>query len=145
VYASGPRGDSDDRYDHIPGAGDCWKDGYDAGFANKYDRDRVDECNDIPGDQYNASWKYGCADSGLTKPECNDIKEDADDDLNHAALFEENRRNCYEDGFEDGQNNPFDNERDSKCGEFGNTYYNGFIAGCVSVDNTKETCVLLTI
>jgi len=29
-------------------------DGCDAGFAGKYDKDRAQECKDIPGDQYNA-------------------------------------------------------------------------------------------
>ena len=67
VFASGPRMDYDERYEDIPGAPECWVDGYDAGFAGKYNIDRANECKDIPGDQYNASWEYGCADSGLTK------------------------------------------------------------------------------
>ena len=49
---------------------ECWVDGYDAGFAGKYDKDRANECADIPGDQYNASWSYGCIDSGLTEADC---------------------------------------------------------------------------
>ncbi|MGB7883418.1 MAG: hypothetical protein WBL44_11870, partial [Nitrososphaeraceae archaeon] len=52
VYASGPRLDYDERYEDVPGAPECWVDGYDAGFAQKYDKDRADECADIPGDQY---------------------------------------------------------------------------------------------
>jgi hypothetical protein len=30
--------------------------------------------------------------------------------VNHQLLQEENRRNCYDDGYEDGKNNPFDLE-----------------------------------
>jgi hypothetical protein len=41
----------------------------DTGFAQKYDEKRANECKDIPGDQYNASWKYGCIVSGLTATE----------------------------------------------------------------------------
>ena len=55
----------------------------------------------LPGDQYNASWKYGCIDSGLTDADCNDIKYDPDKNVNHESLQEENRRNCYDNGFED--------------------------------------------
>lgn len=141
AYAGGPRLDADERYSYIPEAGDCWVDGYDAGFANKYDKDRADECNEIPGDQYNASWGYGCVDSGLTKAECDDIRENDDEDLNHESLYEENTQRCYDDGYEDGQNNPYDHERDFRCDEFGSPeYYDGFIAGCVDADNTKEIC-----
>lgn len=67
VYAGGPRGDYSETYEDVPGAPECWVDGYDAGFAGKYDKDRANECNDIPGDQYNASWDYGCKNSGLTE------------------------------------------------------------------------------
>ena len=53
VYAGGPRHDSDEKYNHIPGAGQCWVDGFDAGFAGKYDIGRAEDCEDR-GDQYNA-------------------------------------------------------------------------------------------
>ena len=55
VYASGPRLDYDQAFENVPGAPECWIDGYDAGFVQKYDKDRADECKDNPGDQYNAS------------------------------------------------------------------------------------------
>jgi hypothetical protein len=45
VFASGPRLDYDERYEDVPGAPECWVDGYDAGFAQKYDKDRAQECN----------------------------------------------------------------------------------------------------
>ena len=91
VNAGGPRLDYDERYEDVPGAPECWVDGYDAGFAGDYDRNRADECKDIPGDQYNRSWPYGCKDGGLTEGECNEIKSDPDDNINHESLQEENR------------------------------------------------------
>jgi hypothetical protein len=139
VYAGGPRGDSSDIDPPIPGSHECWVDGYDAGFAGKYDKDRADGCID-KADEYNGSWIWGCKHSGLTENECNDIRDDSNDNLNHASLYEENRRTCYDDGYEDGKNNPYDHERDFRCEEYGSGYHNGFIAGCMSVDNTKETC-----
>jgi hypothetical protein len=63
----------------------CWVDGYDAGFAQKYDKGRANECEDIPGDQYNASWQYGCVDSGLTEAGCNDMKDNPQNIENHEA------------------------------------------------------------
>lgn len=143
VNASGPRQDSDDAYDQIPGAHDCYVDGYDAGFANKYDEDRGKECKD-KGDQYNAGFGYGCKDSGLTEQDCDDVKKGNDDLGSHKQLQEENRRNCYDDGFEDGQNNPFDHDRRSGCSDYNDSYYRGFIAGCESSGNTKETCERFT-
>jgi hypothetical protein len=92
VYAGGPRLDYSETYEDVPGAPVCWVDGYDAGFAGKYDKDRAQECKDIPGDQYNASWIYGCEGAGLTEKECSDIKEGNNDDINHESLQEENRR-----------------------------------------------------
>jgi hypothetical protein len=87
VYAGGPRHDYDDRYSHIPRAPECWTDGYDAGFANKYDEDRDGECEN-KGDQYNVGFGYGCIDSGQTKDECEDIKNDPTDLESHKQLQE---------------------------------------------------------
>ena len=145
IYAGGPRLDYDERYEDIPGAPECWVDGYDAGFAGVYDKDRANECNDIPGDQYNSSWPHGCKDRGLTEVECNDIRNDPDDiDVNHESLQEQNRRDCYDGGFEDGKiSNSFNKDRDSACSEYGNAYENGFSAGCQSVEgNTNDSCEL---
>jgi len=36
VYAGGPRLDYSETYEDVPGAPECWVDGYDAGFAGKY-------------------------------------------------------------------------------------------------------------
>lgn len=75
LYASGPRLDYDEALADFPRATECWIDSYDAGFGQKYDENEADECNDIPGDQYKASWKYGCIDSRLTKTDCDQIKD----------------------------------------------------------------------
>src|SRR5919106_2622548 len=144
VYAVGPRLDYDESYEDVPGAPECWVNGYDAGFAQKYDKDRADECADIPGDQFNASWGYGCIDSGLAEADCNDIKSNPQDIENHEVLQEENRRACYDDGYEDGRNsNPFNKARDSGCSEYSSSYESGFSAGCQSLENnTYDSCEL---
>ena len=52
---------------------------------------------------------------------------------------------CWDDGYEDGQNNPFNQERNKGCNDYQNMYYKGFIAGCESVEgNTKEICEMFT-
>lgn len=142
VFGGGPRLDWDERYEDIPGAPECWVDGYDAGFANVFDDDRDGECKD-KGDQYSASWKWGCIDSGLTEPECNGIKNNPED-IDHESLEEENRRNCYDDGFQDGENsNSFNDDRDHACSEYGSAYESGFKAGCESIEgNTDDSCEL---
>src|SRR5919106_1272276 len=91
VFAGGPRLDYDETYEDIPGAPDCWVDGYDAGFAEVCVTDRANQGNDIPGDQYNRSWSYGCSDRGLTEDECNAIKNDPDDNVKHESLQKQNR------------------------------------------------------
>jgi hypothetical protein len=42
VFAGGPR--LDYPYPGTDEEADCWVDGYDAGFAGKYDKDRAKEC-----------------------------------------------------------------------------------------------------
>lgn len=108
AYAGGPRLDYDEAYTDIPGAPECWVDGYDAGFAGKYDKDRAGKCNEIEGDQYNAAWGYGCKYAGYTEQECNDIKEGN-------SLKEEITGRWWDDGYEDGRNNPFDHDRNRGC------------------------------
>lgn len=44
---------------------------------------------------------------------------------------------CKNDGIYDGQENPFSQELFEMCGD---TYYDYFIAGCMSVNNTREVC-----
>jgi hypothetical protein len=53
---------------------------------------------------------------------------------------------CFNEGYEDGSDEPFDIDNYDKCGGSSggpgnNEYYNGFIAGCLSVKgNTAENC-----
>jgi hypothetical protein len=145
VYAGRPRldvpeGESEE-------VGDCYVDGYDAGFANEYDKDRAEVCEEIGKDWYNMSWENGCMDSGLTKQDCDNIKEgnDSDDLGDREQLKEENTQDCYDDGYEDGQIHPFDRDMNSACQEYGyHTYYDGFIAGCESAGNTRDICETFT-
>jgi hypothetical protein len=66
---------------------------------------------------------------------------DNPDDMTHESLKEENRRDCYVDGYEDGRNNPIDHERNSGRDDYGRAYYEVFIDGCVFVEeNTREVC-----
>ena len=45
---------------------------------------------------------------------------------------------CKNDGYADGQDNPFSQELYEMCGD---TYYDSFIEGCMSVEgNTRDEC-----
>jgi hypothetical protein len=44
---------------------------------------------------------------------------------------------CRGDGYDDGRNNPFSQGQYEICGD---TYYDAFIEGCMSVGNTEEVC-----
>ena len=146
VYASGPRLDYDEGYEDVPGAPECWIDGYDAGFAGKYDQDRANECADIPGDQYNASWGYGCEDSHRTEKECGDLIDNPVEIEDFEALKSENDRVCYDAGREDGEaGRPFNKDRDEGCYEFddiGGGYEGGYQSGC-ETHTTEASCKLL--
>ena len=51
--------------------------------------------------------------------------------------------NCGGDGYNDGQNGPFSQDRYDNCGDEGgaDAYYQGFIDGCMSVEgNTQKVC-----
>lgn len=53
---------------------------------------------------------------------------------------------CWDDGYEDGRDSGFDINQYRECGGSSegpenNTYYNGFVAGCLSVKgNTSPIC-----
>lgn len=51
---------------------------------------------------------------------------------------------CWYDGYEDGQDNPFNHDRNKECIDKGNQYYRAFIHGCMAADNTKEICEKFT-
>jgi hypothetical protein len=49
---------------------------------------------------------------------------------------------CYNSGFNDGQDHPFDQIKFDECGS---TYYSGFLSGCRSVQgNDVEICEIAT-
>jgi hypothetical protein len=94
------------------------------------------------GDSYNRSWDNACRDGGYTENECADSINNPVNLGNHEQLQEENRRQCYDDGFEDGKNsNPYDKDRDKGCSEYSGSYRNGFSAGC-QLENTRDSCDL---
>jgi hypothetical protein len=79
VYAGGAREDWSEKYDDIPGAPECWVDGYDDGLENPFDQDRHKECIfDVEksgglccnGKPYYEGFMYGCMDAGNTKETC---------------------------------------------------------------------------
>ncbi|MGH9987662.1 MAG: hypothetical protein ACRD8W_27285, partial [Nitrososphaeraceae archaeon] len=60
---------------------------------------------------------------------------------------------CSDDGYEDGKNNPFDQERNQECDEldksFGvevsqSTYYQAFMKGCMDSGNSQDICEAFT-
>ena len=111
VSAGGPR--LDYYSDSTKEGAACWVDGYDSGFAGKYDRQRADECSNEKYDEYNRSWGYACRDGGHTEEECNDFKNNPVDILDFEALKGENDRTCYDVGQEYGAaGKPFNEERD---------------------------------
>jgi hypothetical protein len=60
VYGSGPEWDCDEDYTNIPGACQCWHDGYTDATNNtaivKFNEVRDDECKD-KGNQYSAGFE----------------------------------------------------------------------------------------
>ena len=143
VYASGPRHDYPDP-PPTPYSTDCYRDGYEAGFAGKYDNDRAKECMKVGNDWYNKVWDSSCTKTGRSESEYNDIMNDPQDLGDHEQLDQENLDSCYDDGYEDGQNNPFDQERNEGCDDYQRMYYKGFIAVCESVGNTQDICERFT-
>ena len=139
VSAGGPRLDYPS--DSTSEGADCWVDGYDAGFAGKYDKVRADRCAQ-ENNEYNRSWGYACRDGGYMPDECESFKNNPSN-LQHQLLQEENRRSCYDNGFEDGNSSvAFNKDRNSACYEYSSAYRYGFRAGCESISNTDDTCEL---
>jgi hypothetical protein len=143
VYASGIRHDSgDDTTDEEHG---CWIDGYDSGFAGKYDKDRARECVDHD-DNYNKLWAYGCEDSLRTEEECGELINNPVEIEDFEILKGENDYTCYSAGREDGEaGKPFNEERDDGCYEFNDNsggYEGGYQSGC-ETHTTRASCELL--
>jgi hypothetical protein len=59
---------------------------------------------------------------------------------------------CWQDGYDDGQNGPFDQGRHKECvfdipkdvSNFNEPYYEAFVHGCRHAGNTEETCEKFT-
>lgn len=143
VLAGGPRLDSPE--DSTNEGGACWVDGYDSGFAGKYDKDRADECQNEENDEYNASWDYGCKDAVYTEVECNDFKNNPVEIEDFEVLEGQNDRFCYDTGVEDGKTGkPYNKERDRGCDDFGGIgggYKGGYQFGC-EVHTAESSCEL---
>jgi hypothetical protein len=142
VYSSGPRYDYSDDYADIPGAPQCWIDGYDAGFAGIYDQERADECKyEIAGDQYNAVWMHGCEDAH-SEVECVYFMNHSEDlgEVGHELLEDANSGKCWNDGISDGLDMTFDHDRSNGCSEYHSLYRHGFITGCEINGADKSIC-----
>ena len=143
VFATGIRGDSDE--DATAEEYGCFINGYDSGFAGKYDRDRARECIEHD-DQYNFTWAIGCEDSTRTESECGDLINNPVQIQDYEALKGENDRTCYDAGTEDGETGkPFNEERDDGCYEFddiGGGYEGGYQFGC-ETHTTESSCELV--
>lgn len=70
VHAGGSERDYDERYKNIPGAPECWYDGYADGQDHLFNHDRNEECKD-KGNQYYRAFIHGCLSvEGNTKEVC---------------------------------------------------------------------------
>src|SRR5919106_3067858 len=144
VSAGGPR--LDYYSDSTKEGAACWVDGYDSGFAGKYDRQRADECSNEKYDEYKVLWDYACRDGGHTENECNGFKNNPVEIEDYEELVHENSRACYDDGREDGEaNKTYNRDRAGECSEFSRNnlgYRNGYQFGC-ETHTTENSCKLL--
>ncbi|MGA9318604.1 MAG: hypothetical protein WBV84_11190 [Nitrososphaeraceae archaeon] len=143
AFAGSPRLDSPEDSTYEGGA--CWVDGYDSGFAGKYDKNRADECQTEENDEYNEAWNYACEDAGYTEAECNGFKNNPVEIEDYEALKGENNRTCYDSGQENGlAGKPYNKVRSNGCNEFddiGGGYEGGYQFGC-EVHTVESTCEL---
>ena len=65
-------------------------------------------------------------------------------EASRGPMILENPQDCYDAGYEDGQDIPFDGGANDFCRQFiddqGNPYHTGFIDGCMSVEGTIDVC-----
>ena len=58
--------------------------------------------------------------------------------LSYADANKSGEVSCYDRGFVDGEDHPFNQGTFDKCGD---DYYQGFLAGCISVNgNSADDC-----
>jgi hypothetical protein len=79
AFAGGPRMDWDDRYTNVPGAPECWVDGFDDSEVGAFSQSRNYECTD-KGDQYYRGWLAGCTDAGNTRDDCEALTDSSSTD-----------------------------------------------------------------
>jgi hypothetical protein len=80
AYAGGAREDWSDKYTSIPGAPECWVDGYDDGLDNPFSQKKHKKCIfDVEksnselccnGKPYYEGFMYGCMDARNTEETC---------------------------------------------------------------------------
>ena len=144
VYAGGPRLDYDERYSGVPGAPDCWVDGWDYGTAHIYDKTRAEICKDIPGDQFNAAWDHACQNQ-YSPDSCENIKSYTDANVDPELIYNSILGKCWVSGASDGETGVvYDTEMagSNVCGEYRGMYDNGWDNACELV-NTTKTCEVL--
>ncbi len=139
VSATGVRHDSGD--DATAEEHECWINGYDSGFAGKYDKDRARECIEH-SDNYNKMWTDGCQSAALrTEEECGELINNPVEIEDYEALYDQNKAACRMYGSEDGKaDKPYDKERAHGCQEF-DGYSEGYQSGCEN-HTTQASCEL---
>ena len=144
VSATGIRVDSGD--DATIEESHCWVNGYDSGFAGKYDADRAREYVEEGDDAYNWTWAIGCEDSTRTEAECAELINNSVEIEDYEALVNENDHTCYNIGREEGKaGKPFNEDRENGCDEFGgfgDGYEGRYQSGC-ETHTTQASCELL--
>jgi hypothetical protein len=142
VFATGIRGDSGD--DATLEESKCWVNGYDSGFAGKYDNQRARDCIN-EDNNYNKTWTIGCEDSTRTEAECGVLINNPVEIQDYEALKSENDRTCYDAGVEDGKASTYNKDRDDGCYEFDDLndgYEGGFQFGC-ETHTAESSCELM--
>jgi hypothetical protein len=114
-------------------------------FANSYnndnDHDDKQHCDPVCSDYQETCFESQVYDdmTGLGPSKDGSQVHNYNDCPDHEEI---NKDGCYNSGFSDGQDHPFDQIKFDECGSI---YYNGFLSGCMSVrGNDLETCRFLS-
>jgi hypothetical protein len=70
------------------------------------------------------------------------VDEDSNDGDSNNYNGDNNRNNCYDEGFSDGEDGPLSQNQHKDCGR---PYYTGFIDGCLSVESNTSTMLILIL
>jgi hypothetical protein len=96
-------------------------------------------------DEYYVGFRIGCTSTGNTIDVCENATDKGDIETGSTRSAWDDT--CYASGYKAGQNGPFGRETYDHCGDKDNgddAYYNGFINGCIEVDNTRDVCISAT-